>query len=106
MQYIKLKYQTDEVNLFFDDDMDGDIQPIPREDYERLINFLQDYNHQQYFQARELIMLDFVSVKPVVLHDRRYILKNRALQSDAISTMMVQGIRTSSDRPRGKSKDC
>lgn len=44
MQYIKLKYQTDEVDLFFDDDMDGDIKPIPREDYERLIHFLQDYN--------------------------------------------------------------
>ena len=27
-------YQTDEVDLFSDDDMDGDIQPIPREDYE------------------------------------------------------------------------
>ena len=24
--------------------MDGDIQPIPREDYERLIEFLQNYN--------------------------------------------------------------
>ena len=44
MQYIKLKYQTDEVDLFSDDDMDGDIQPIPREDYERLIVFLQNYN--------------------------------------------------------------
>ena len=44
MQYIKLKYQTDEVDLFSDDDMDGDIQPIPREDYERLIEFLQNYN--------------------------------------------------------------
>ena len=44
MQYIKLKYQTDEVDLFSDDDMNGDIQPIPREDYERLIEFLQDYN--------------------------------------------------------------
>ena len=32
--HIKLKYQTDEVDLFSDDDMDGDIQPIPREDYE------------------------------------------------------------------------
>ena len=39
-----LPYQTDEVDLFSDDDMDGDIQPIPREDYERLIEFLQDYN--------------------------------------------------------------
>ena len=39
-----LPYQTDEVDLFSDDDMDSDIQPIPREDYERLIEFLQDYN--------------------------------------------------------------
>ena len=39
-----LPYQTDEVDLFSDDDMDGDIQPIPREDYERLIEFLQNYN--------------------------------------------------------------
>ena len=31
-------------DLFSDDDMDGDIQPIPREDYERLIEFLQNYN--------------------------------------------------------------
>ena len=30
--------------MFSDDDMDGDIQPIPREDYERLIEFIQDYN--------------------------------------------------------------
>ena len=44
MQYIKLKYQTDEVDLFSDDDMDDDIQPIPRENYERLIEFLQNYN--------------------------------------------------------------
>ena len=32
------------IDLFSNDDMDGDIQPIPREDYERLIEFLQDYN--------------------------------------------------------------
>ena len=48
MQYSKLKYQTDEVDLFSDDDMDGDIQPIPREDYERMIEFLQDYNPVSY----------------------------------------------------------
>ena len=39
-----LPYQTDEVDLFSDDDMDGDIQPIPQKDYERLIEFLQNYN--------------------------------------------------------------
>ena len=30
MQYIKLRYQTDEVDLFSDEDMDGNIQPISR----------------------------------------------------------------------------
>ena len=28
MQYIKLRYQTDEVDLFSDEDMDGNVQPI------------------------------------------------------------------------------
>ena len=41
MQYIKLRYQTDEVDLFSDEDMDGNIQPISREDYERLLTYLQ-----------------------------------------------------------------
>ena len=41
MQYIKLRYQTDEVDLFSDEDMDGNIQPISREDYERLLAYLQ-----------------------------------------------------------------
>ncbi len=44
MQYIKLKYQADEVDLFSDDEMDGDTQPIPREDYERLIEYLEKKN--------------------------------------------------------------
>ena len=38
MQYIKLRYQTDEVDLFSDEDMDGNVQPISREDYERLLH--------------------------------------------------------------------
>ena len=41
MQYIKLRYQTDEVDLFSDEDMDGNVQPISREDYERLLAYLQ-----------------------------------------------------------------
>ena len=41
MQYIKLRYQTDEVDLFSDEDMDGNIQPISREDYERLLAYLK-----------------------------------------------------------------
>ena len=28
MQYIKLRYQTDEVDLFSDEDMDGNVQPV------------------------------------------------------------------------------
>ena len=41
MQYIKLRYQTDEADLFSDEDMDGNVQPISREDYERLLVYLQ-----------------------------------------------------------------
>ena len=37
----KLRYQTDEVDLFSDEDMDGNVQPISREDYERLLAYLQ-----------------------------------------------------------------
>jgi len=44
MQYIKLRYQTDEVDLFSDEDMDGNVQPISREDYERLLAYLQKKN--------------------------------------------------------------
>ena len=40
MQYIKLRYQTDEVDLFSDEDMDGNVQPISREDYERLLAYI------------------------------------------------------------------
>ena len=35
MQYIKLRYQTDEVDLFSDEDMDGNVQPISRDVYKR-----------------------------------------------------------------------
>ena len=53
MQYIKLRYQTDEVDLFSDEDMDGNVQPISREDYERLLAYLQKKRTQpQYFQSR------------------------------------------------------
>ena len=44
MQYIKLRYQTDEVDLFSDEDMDGNVQPISREDYESLLAYLQKKN--------------------------------------------------------------
>ena len=52
MQYIKLRYQTDEVDLFSDEDMDGNVQPISREDYERLLAYLQKRTQPQYFQSR------------------------------------------------------
>ena len=52
MQYIKLRYQTDEVDLFSDEDMDGNIQPISREDYERLLAYLKKRTQPQYFQSR------------------------------------------------------
>ena len=41
---IRDRYQTDEVDLFSDEDMDGNVQPISREDYERLLDYLQKKN--------------------------------------------------------------
>ena len=37
MQYIKLKKQAEEVDLFSDDEVEEGTQPISHEDYERLI---------------------------------------------------------------------
>ena len=37
MQYIKLKKQAEDVDLFSDDEVEEGIQPISHEDYERLI---------------------------------------------------------------------
>ena len=41
MQYIKLKTQTEEVDLFSDDEIEEGIKPISHEDYERLIAYLE-----------------------------------------------------------------
>ena len=39
MQYIKLKKQAEDVDLFSDDEVEEGIQPISHEDYERLIEY-------------------------------------------------------------------
>lgn len=44
MQYIKLKTQTEEVDLFSDDEIEEGIKPISHEDYERLIAYLEKKN--------------------------------------------------------------
>ena len=44
MQYIKLKKQAEEVDLFSDDEVEEDTQPISHEDYERLIKYLEKKN--------------------------------------------------------------
>ena len=41
MQYIKLKKQAEDVDLFSDDEVEEGIQPISHEDYERLIEYLK-----------------------------------------------------------------
>ena len=41
MQYIKLKKQAEEVDLFSDDEVEEGTQPISHEDYERLIQYLE-----------------------------------------------------------------
>ena len=55
MQYIKLRYQTDEVDLFSDEDMDGNIQPISREDYVPSVTL------------REILCFPFVSLSKASL---------------------------------------
>ena len=44
MQYIKLKRQAEEVDLFSDDEVEESTQPISQEDYERLIQYLEKKN--------------------------------------------------------------
>lgn len=44
MQYIKLKRQAEEVDLFSDDEVEESTQPISHEDYERLIKYLEKKN--------------------------------------------------------------
>ena len=44
MQYIKLKKQAEDVDLFSDDEVEEGIQPISHEDYERLIEYLKVKN--------------------------------------------------------------
>ena len=44
MQYIKLKRQAEEVDLFSDDEVEEGTQPISHENYERLIKYLEKKN--------------------------------------------------------------
>ena len=44
MQYIKLKKQAEDVDLFSDDEAEEGIQPISHEDYEKLIEYLKVKN--------------------------------------------------------------
>ena len=44
MQYIKLKKQAEEIDLFSDDEVEEGTQPISHEDYERLIQYLEKKN--------------------------------------------------------------
>ena len=78
MQYIKLKRQAEEVDLFSDDEVKEGTQPISHEDYERLIKYLEKKNPPAILPIRSHIMQDFVSGKPVVLHGRTSTLKNNA----------------------------
>ena len=44
MQYIKLKKQAEDVDLFSDDDIEEGVQPISHDDYQRLIKYLEEKN--------------------------------------------------------------
>ena len=64
MQYIKLRYQTDEVDLFSDEDMDGNVQPISREDYERYFtsNAQLDPDSTMIVSPSDMISLAFSAI--------------------------------------------
>ena len=51
MQYIKQKRQAEEVDLFSDDEVEEGTQPISREDYERLIKYLEKKNPPEIWSA-------------------------------------------------------
>ena len=78
MQYIKLKKQAEEVDLFSDDEVEEGTQPISHEDYERLIQYLERKIHLLFFRFKLRIMPGSVSGKPVVLHGRTLTLRNNA----------------------------
>ena len=46
MQYIKLHYKTEDVDLFSDDETEEGTQPISHKDYEKLIAYLEKENPQ------------------------------------------------------------
>ena len=97
-----MQYQTEEVDLFSDDDMDGDIQPIPREDYERLIEFLQNYNPPAilpiqiaYYAGLRIGEACGLAWQDVNLEEQCLTIR-RSIRYDG------QGIRISSDQPSEK----
>lgn len=77
--------------------MDGDIQPIPREDYERLIHFLQDYNPPAILPIQIAYYAGLRIGEACGLAWQDVNLEEQCLQSDEVSAMMVQDTRTSSD---------
>lgn len=44
MQYVKLKKQTEDVDLFSNEDIEEGVQPISHEDYKKLIQYLKEKN--------------------------------------------------------------
>ncbi len=78
MQYIKLKRQAEEVDLFSDDEVEESTQPISHEDYERLIKYLEKKNPPAILPIQIAYYAGLRIGKPVVLHGRTLTLKNNA----------------------------
>ena len=51
MQYIKLKKQAEDVDLFLDDDIEEGVPPISHDDYQRLIKYLEEKKLNFLFQS-------------------------------------------------------
>ena len=78
MQYIKLKRQAEEVDLFSDDEVEEGTQPISHEDYERLIKYLEKKNPPAILSIQIAYYAGLRIGKPAVLPGRTLTLKNNA----------------------------
>ena len=102
MQYIKLRYQTDEVDLFSDEDMDGNVQPISREDYERLLAYLQKKNPAAILPIQIAYYAGLRIGEACGLAWQDVNLEEQCLTIDVASDTMAQSANISSDQPSGK----
>ena len=81
MQYIKLKRQAEEVDLFSDDEVEEGTQPISHENYEKLIKYLEKKNLPAILpiQIAYVRIVDFGDTTEILKTARKEQLRNRIM---------------------------